>query len=120
MAGTNPPVKTAADVANLMKDALFISQITSTQDDHGAQTVSPIQDLIENRIKALVPKLLPAQFHENYNEMRKTTIQYANNEATNSLNIWGLKSMDGETNIEQILARQLMNFDKASNLEKEK
>ena len=120
MSGANPPIKTAVDVANLMKDALFISQITSTQDSQGAQTVSPLQDLIENRIRALVPRILPAQFHENYNEMRKTTIQFANNEATNSLNIWGLKPMDGETNIEQILARQLMNFDKSSNMEKAK
>ena len=81
MSGANPPIKTAVDVANLMKDALFISQITSTQDSQGAQTVSPLQDLIENRIRALVPRILPPQFHENYNEMGKTTIQFANNEA---------------------------------------
>ena len=117
---SNQPIKTATDVANLMKDAMFITTITSTKDDMGVQTVSPLQDLIERRIRALVPRILPPQFNEDFNEMRKTTTQLATNEASNSLNIWGLKPMDGERNIEQILARQLMNADKATNVERAK
>ena len=90
---------TENDVVELFKSKMFIRNITDIKNEAGEQLVSPIQDLIDQRIRDLIPGVcLQSSFEPNYQAMRTAAFYQENNIAKNSLTIIGLKIIDKERN----------------------
>ena len=61
------------DVANLLRDKMFIRDITDVK-ENGEQVLSPIQQLVDQRVKDLLPSFcFQTDFKKDYEAMRYAT-----------------------------------------------
>ena len=102
------------NVTDLLRDGDFVHSITDVKDGDGAPILSPIQQMVDQRIRELVPNFcLQDGFQQDYQAIRHATFSSEQNVAKCSLTILGLRVMDGEKSAEEMIKRQLLNSDEA-------
>ena len=105
------------DVTNLLRDGNFVHSITDVRDEHGESILSPIQQMVDQRVRDLLPAFcFQDSFKKDYEAIRHATFSQEQSVAKNSLTILGLKIMDGEKTPEELIKRQLLNTDQARDL----
>jgi hypothetical protein len=83
-------------IANLLKNGHFIHEITNVVEE-GIQVLSPIQQMVDQRIRELLPDIvLKIGFEDDYNMLRVTAFSQEQAIAKNSLTLLGLRALDKE------------------------
>ena len=102
------------DVTNLMRDKNFVRNITDVKDENGEPILSPIQQMVDQRVRDLLPAFCFQEgFKRDYEAIRHATFSQEQSVAKNALTSLGLKIMDGERTPEELIRRQLLNSDQA-------